>query len=406
MTREMAAGAVVDRAYVKDSSVPKDFACLEVTDTLQAYQQIAGCYRQTLDAKVVAITGSNGKTSTKDLTAAILGVNHRVSKTQGNFNNHVGVPRTLLEVSREDEFVVLEIGMNHPGEIAPLANIAAPQVAIVTNIGSAHLEYMKTRAAIAEEKGALLASLGAQGHAILPAEDEFADVLSRRTEASKITVGFSRGDVRAENLRATADGTHFNLVEGSTSHETFLSVTGRHMVLNGLLAVAAARSLGVPLADCISGLASVRLTKGRLERKNVAGFQILDDSYNANPDSMVAALQTLSELPIDGKRIAVLGKMGELGEESEAGHWRVGRAAATANLSQLIVVGAEAVGISHGAREAGMRSVECVPTVEAAAERLRESARPSDLILIKGSRSAGMERVYAALEANAATTTP
>ena len=180
-------------------ALPADFALIAVDDVLLAYQKIAAGYRRSLSLKVVAITGSNGKTSTKDLVAAVLSRRFQVVKTQGNLNNHIGVPKTLLDVKRSDEILVLEMGMNHPGEIAPLAQMAKPDVAVITNIGTAHIEYMKTREAIALEKGALAEAVGPSGYVILPAEDEFATSIAQRTSAKVMTVGTRRGDLRAEN---------------------------------------------------------------------------------------------------------------------------------------------------------------------------------------------------------------
>lgn len=394
-------GAIVE-VGARRGALPPDFALIEVPETLTAYQAIAGRYRWSLALKLVAITGSNGKTSTKDLTAALLGSERRVLKTSGNFNNHVGVPKTLLEASHLDEVAVLEIGMNHPGEIAPLAAIARPDLAIITNIGTAHIEHMKTRAAIALEKGVLAESVGSSGHVVLPAEDEFTPAIGRRTAATKITVGFTRGEIRAENLRPGETGTTFTLRAEGQTWEAMLPVPGKHMVLNGLLAVATARVYGISWERCLASLATVRLTKGRLERKTAGRLNFLDDSYNANPDSVVAAVETLARLPTQGRRIAVLGRMGELGEESEAGHLRVGEAAARERLDQLLVIGEEGRTIARGAKSAGAIAVVMVTDVESAADWLRENARPEDLILIKGSRSARLERITALLDSRTA----
>jgi UDP-N-acetylmuramoyl-tripeptide--D-alanyl-D-alanine ligase len=394
-----AIGAIVARDYKVPENLPPDFALIETEDTLLAYQQIAARYRRTLPMKVIGITGSNGKTSTKDFTAAVLGRKFRVLKTEGNFNNHIGVPRMLLRASRADEIAVLEMGMNHPGEIAPLAAMAAPQAAIITNIGTAHIEFMKTREAIALEKGALAEAIGADGFVILPAADDFSKAIAARTRARVVTVGLDAGDIRAENLSQDLDGSRFDLVADGERLSAALPVPSRHMVVNALLAVAAGRVCGLSLAECAAGLADVQLTKGRLERKILrSGLQVLDDSYNANPDSMAAALETLAHIPTQGRRIAVLGKMGELGEASESGHRRVGEVAARVGIDQLIGVGPEAAIITRSARDAGLKDSSVVASVEQAAGLLATQARPGDLILIKGSRSAGMERVITVLD--------
>ncbi len=390
-------GAVVARDFFRVAELPPGFAIVEVDDTLLAYQRIAAHYRRSLPLRVVAITGSNGKTSTKDFTAAALGNKFRVLKTEGNFNNHIGVPRMLLRAEPADEIAVLEMGMNHPGEIAPLAVMAAPQVAIITNVGTAHIEYMKTRAAIAREKGVLAEAVDSTGTVVLNAEDDFTASIAARTSALVIRVGLDRGDLRAEKFQQTIEGSRFEVVSDTGRVEAMLPVAGRHMVLNALLALAAAQACGSTLEEAVAGLSQARLTKGRLELKRVRGLQILDDTYNANPDSMTAALQTLARVPADGRRIAVLGRMGELGDQAEAGHRRVGEAAAAENIDQLIGVGTEARLIVESAREAGLRDATAVETVEEAAALLQRTARAGDTILVKGSRSAAMERVIAAL---------
>ena len=407
--RTGASGAIVDGSWVPPA-LPRDFSLIEVDDTLKAYQRLATNYRNRFSLKVIAITGSNGKTTTKDLAAAVLERQFTVTKTFGNLNNHIGVPQTLLGISPRDQVAVLEMGMNHPGEIAPLAAMARPDTAIITNIGSAHIEFMKTRAAIAREKGTLAAAVGPSGHVIFPAEDDFAESIARCTSAQVITVGFLRGELRAESVSEGLHGTRFHLVEGDVRAEVRLPILGRHMIVNALLAAAAGRVHGLPLDECARGLEAVQLTGGRLEVKSVAGFQIIDDSYNANPDSMVAALRTLSGMPTEGRRIAVLGRMGELGEFSEAGHRQVGDAVACEHIDQLITVGTEAGFIADNARAGGLRDVTAVSDVAEAAHFLRDMARGDDLILIKGSRSAAMERIISALAAQqimpAAPTTP
>ena len=387
-----ALGAIIEPGKI-GVTLPTRFALIEVDDTLLAYQRLAAAYRRALSCKLVAITGSNGKTSTKDLTAAVLASRFKVLKTSGNLNNHIGVPRTLLQISAQDDVAVVEIGMNHPGEIAPLARLAAPDAAVITNIGTAHIEYMKTREAIALEKGCLAEAVGERGHVVLTAEDPFSGSIAKRTKAQIVTVGFHRGDIRAENVQPDANGTVFTLVAGQERRSARLSVPGKHMVLNSLLAVAVGSIYGVTLSEAVASLAGVSLTKGRLELKSVAGLKFLDDSYNANPDSMVAALETLAGMPVDGRRIAILGRMGELGGEAAAGNQRVGEAAARGNIDRVVAIGADAEHLVQGARARGLQDATAMESVEEAAAWLNDFAQPEDLILIKGSRSAGLERV-------------
>jgi UDP-N-acetylmuramoyl-tripeptide--D-alanyl-D-alanine ligase len=354
---------------------------------------LAANYRSSLSLKVLAITGSNGKTSTKDFAASVLARKFRVTKTEGNFNNHVGLPRTILDANSGDEVGVWEIGMNHPGEIAALAKIAAPDLAIITNIGVAHIEFMGSREAIAGEKGALAEAIEPQGTVILNADDPFTERIAARTRARVVLAGTTGGAVQAIEIRQSAEGSEFTIVEGAHRCRAQLPVAGSHMVQNALLAVAAGRAFGLSIEECADGLASAPLTKARLQIREVGGVQFLDDSYNANPDSMKAALRTLVELDAEGKRIAVLGEMRELGTESERGHREIGETAATLGVDQLITIGDAAELIAQGARTAGFDRVLSARSTDEAAKLLGEIAEPGDLVLIKGSRAARTEEV-------------
>src|SRR5438552_3520181 len=386
-----AAGAIVDSNW--EGSGPKNFALIRTHDTLQAYQQLAANYRKSLTIKVVAITGSNGKTSTKDFTASVLGRRCRVTKTEGNFNNHVGLPRTILEATSEDEVAVWEIGMNHPGEIAELSKIAAPDAAIITNIGVAHIAFLGSRETIAREKGALAEAVGPEGTVILNADDLFSKAIAARTRAKVVFAGTTGGTVRAIEIRQSAEGSEFTILEGAHRCRAQLPVAGLHMVQNALLAVAAGRAFGLSIEESAAGLATSPLTKARLQIKEIGGVHFLDDSYNANPDSMKAALRTLVELDTEGKRIAVLGEMRELGRESERGHREVGEIAATLGVDHLITIGEVAEFIGQGARTAGLDNTTSARSTREAAELLGDLAGPGDLVLIKGSRAARTEEV-------------
>jgi UDP-N-acetylmuramoyl-tripeptide--D-alanyl-D-alanine ligase len=386
-----ATGALVNLDWT--GGAPNNFVLLRATDTLQAYQTLAANYRRSLALKVLAITGSNGKTSTKDFAASVLARRFRVTKTEGNFNNHVGLPRTILEATSEDEIAVWEIGMNHPGEIAALSKIAAPDTAIITNIGVAHIEFMGSREAIAMEKGALAEAVERQGTVILNADDPFSAGIAARTRAKVVLAGTTSGAVRAIEIRQSAEGSEFTIVEDAHRCRAQLPVAGSHMVQNALLAVAAGRAFGLSIEECAAGLAAAPLTKARLQIKEIGGVQFLDDSYNANPDSMKAALRTLVELDAEGKRIAVLGEMRELGAESERGHREVGETAAALGVDQLITIGDAAKLIAEGALAAGLDKVSSARSTGEAAKLLGETAEPGDLVLIKGSRAARTEEV-------------
>src|SRR5438270_3658710 len=384
-----AAGAIVDPGW--KGKAPKKFAVIRTKDTLIAYQNIAGNYRKSLSLKVIAITGSNGKTSTKDFTASVLAQKFRVTKTQGNFNNHVGLPRRILDATSQDTIAVWEIGRNHPGEVAALANIAAPDTAIITNVGVAHIEFMGSREAIAKEKGSLAEAVEASGTVILNADDPFSREIAGRTSARVVLAGIQDGTVRASDVEQSSDGSEFTILEGAHRCRAHLPVPGLHMVQHALLAIAAGRGFGLSLEECAAGLASTPLTKARLQIKEVKGVRFLDDSYNANPDSMKAALRTLMELDSDGKRIAVLGRMLELGAESERGHREVGEAAATLGVDHLISIGNDTIALA--AEQAGLENSAIAQDASDAAEILNEIVGPGDLVLIKGSRSSRTELV-------------
>jgi UDP-N-acetylmuramoyl-tripeptide--D-alanyl-D-alanine ligase len=383
-----AAAAVVDRVA---ENVPADFSLVQVDDTLIALHRLAAWYRSQLDAKVICVTGSNGKTSTKDFAAAVAATRFEVSKTAGNYNNHIGLPLTILSAKSTDQVCVWEIGMNHAGEIEPLARLARPHLGIITNIGVAHIEFLGSREAIAQEKGMLAEELDDQGVLILDASDDFCESIAARSRARVIRVG-SEGTLRAENLRPSVHGLDFDLVNGTERVAAHLPVTGDHMVKNALMAAVAGLELGLSLREVASGLASTQMSKGRLACAEVRGVTVLDDTYNANPDSMEAALRALRSLPGGGRRFAVLGSMGELGSYADEGYRRVGRVAAE-TMDVLITVGTEAASMAEAAEQEERCDVHRAADTMEAAKILRELSRSGDAAVIKGSRSARMERV-------------
>ena len=373
----------------KSGEVPAGKAVIIVPDTLFALQRLAHWWRSQLDIPVVCITGSNGKTSTKDFTTAVLSQKFNVNATKGNLNNHIGLPLTVLATAKEHTAAVYEIGMNHGGELSPLCEIARPQFGVITNIGSAHIEFFGSREAIAEEKGTLARYLPEDGLLITPAGCDFNEYFRARTRARLISVGNGRGIVRAEDIRPQADGTRFDLViEGEETHGVFIPVLGKHMVTNALLAAAVGWRLGIPADHIALGLSSVKLTTGRLRQIKWEGITLLDDTYNANPESMEAAIDTLAEIPVTegAQRIIVLGKMGELGAYAETAHARIGKLAIAKGL-RLIAVGDGAEGIA----EAG--GAPHFKKLHAAADWLLENSRSGDVILFKGSRAAAIEKV-------------
>jgi len=386
-----------DEAQKLSASAP----VLLAKNSLTALTNLAAAWRAKLDLKVLGITGSSGKTSTKEFAAAVLGSKFKVIKTHGNLNNHIGVPLSILAASASDKAAVWEVGMNHPGEIAPLAALIKPDCAIITNIGTAHIEYMKTRDAIALEKGMLAEAVPATGSVILSAEDDKTDSIAVRCRGKVIRTGLKNGNLTATEIVPASTGTTFTLVihsaDKSLTATASIPVQGLHMVQNALMAIAAGLELGIPLEAAVKGLARTELAAGRLEQRVHKGVTFLDDTYNANPDSMEAALSTLRFTPCMGRRIAVLGKMGELGDYAAEGYSRVG-CATVKYADVLVTVGQEARHISATARELGFSRIHEVEDTSAAARILDQLARPGDLVLVKGSRSARMETLFHKLQ--------
>ena len=368
--------------------LPRNFGVLSTPDSLTGLTLLASAWRKHLSLRPIVVTGSSGKTSVKDFTARVVRSQFRTTATEGNLNNHLGLPLSILCAGSQDQVAVWEIGMNHRGEIAPLAGLARPEIGIITGIGTAHIEFLGSRREIAREKGDLLERLPSSGWAIFPAEDDFAAELRARSSSSILEVGFSEGDLRASGIVPENGGSRFVIEGGFGTAEAFLPVPGRHMVGNALFAVVV---LGIPLNECAASLAGCELTGGRLRRIVRHGVTLLDDTYNANPDSMVAALETLFSLPGAGRRIAVLGVMGELGTHAKEGYERVGKAAAT--LDTLICVGIEASAIAETAVSLGLTDARIAADNEEAATILASVARAEDLVLLKGSRSARMEEI-------------
>jgi UDP-N-acetylmuramoyl-tripeptide--D-alanyl-D-alanine ligase len=354
-------------------------------------QSLARGYRCLLQPLIIGLTGSNGKTSTKDLTAVVMACKFQTRATLGNLNNHIGLPLTLLSLEEEDECGVVEMGMNHAGEIKVLVDIAMPDAAIVTNVGMAHIEYMGSQDAIGWEKGTLPANVHDEGVVVLNANDPYSLLIARHCQAPVFFAGTNAGDVRAFDLRANAEGTAFKLDFAGEVVETFLPIIGDHMVGNAALAACMGWAHGIAPADIADALRNAKLTGGRMETKSVQGIEFIDDSYNANPDSMKAGLSALAALQTSGRKIAVLGRMGELGIHAITGHRGVGAHAGSLALDAVFTVGDEAALISEAA--AGQTETRNFSTHEACAAHLKTILQPGDAVLLKGSRSAGMEKV-------------
>lgn len=396
-----AVGAVVSR--IPEEKLPEGFGLILVDDPLLALQRYSADYRKRLGLCTVGVTGSSGKTSTKEMIASVLSQRYRTQATEGNLNNHIGVPMTLLNFRPETEYGVVEMGMNHPGEIAPLAEMSAPRIGVITMIGHAHVENFSDVHGIAEEKSELLRALPADGVAVLNAEDPFCSYLCTRTQAQIVLVGNSdAAEWRAERVALSESGISFDLVHHDRRAPVSLPFWNRKMVCNALLAAGVGGAAGLTLEEIAKGLGAVSLPGHRMKVIHAGNRLIINDAYNANPESMIAALETLQEIPGVGARLAILGSMGELGERAEALHQDVGEDAAHRKLDGVIFVGPQSKFYLAGWKKAGgsMDVAFTVESSEAALESLK-SLPDAGLLLVKGSRFMKLERVVEYLTGNA-----
>ncbi|MDA8389827.1 MAG: UDP-N-acetylmuramoyl-tripeptide--D-alanyl-D-alanine ligase [Gammaproteobacteria bacterium] len=365
-----------------------------VDDTRAALGRLAAYWRNKHSARVVAVTGSNGKTTVKEMIALILAQAGPTIATAGNLNNDIGMPLTLLRLRPEHRYAVIEIGMNRPGEIAALSAIAGPDVAVVTNAGHAHLEGLGTTRAVAAEKGQIYRALRAGGVAVINADQPYAAAWRHAWSGRTITYGLeAAADVSARfTLTATGSNVRLSGPFGEEPLAVTLSVLGRHNVANAVAAAAAAAACAVPPAAIVAGLEAMHPVHGRLESLvGLHGMQLIDDTYNANPDSARAAVDVLAN--VSGERFLVLGDMAELGPEAAMLHKTLGAEAVRAGLEHIWTLGALAAHASAAAGHRGRHYEE----LEALIRDLQQAAHPHCAVLIKGSRRMGMERVVEAL---------
>lgn len=388
-------------ALLVSKRLPVNAPQLLVKDTRLALGKLAGWVREQSGARVVALTGSSGKTSVKEMTAAILRQCGNVLYTAGNFNNDIGVPLTLLRLTPEHQFAVIELGANHIGEIAYTTDLVRPESALVNNLAAAHLEGFGSLAGVAQAKGEIFAGLPADGVAIINADSNdfphWQTILNHKTLWRFAAQAASDVDFFASDVRVLAQGTAFNLHTPFGQIEAMLPLPGRHNVANALAATALAMSVGATLAAVKTGLAQIKAVPGRLFPIVLAeGKLLLDDSYNANVGSMTAAAQVLAEMP--GYRVMVVGDMGELGEQAAECHRQVGEAARAAGIDKVLSVGtlSELIGHASGKGEHFQNKAALVSRLGALVSEHKIIS-----ILVKGSRSTAMEQVVRALQENA-----
>ncbi|GAB6158874.1 UDP-N-acetylmuramoyl-tripeptide--D-alanyl-D-alanine ligase [Desulfotomaculum varum] len=392
-----AAALLVSRQVAVAAAVP----VVLVKDTLQALQRLAADNRARLTAPVVAVTGSNGKTTTKDMIASVLQTRYNTLKTQGNYNNELGLPLTLLNLTEQHQAAVVEMGMRGPGEIDFLAKLAKPNGAVITNIGEAHLERLGSVKNIALAKTEVLEHIEPGGFAVLNGDSPWLRELAGRCRGKVWFYSLTdRGDIQGYDIKPDGPGVKYQVIYPGGRGEICLPVPGSHNVLNSLAAVGVGLLLGLTFADIARGLQQVELTKMRLEIIKCQDITIINDTYNANPASVKAALKVLQETAT-GRKIAVLGNMYELGDLSRPGHREVGEAAAGVPVDYLVTVGQLARWVAEGGQQAGLAPA-CIRQCEdnqQAISILKNILQTGDTILIKGSRGMRMEQIVQELAA-------
>jgi UDP-N-acetylmuramoyl-tripeptide--D-alanyl-D-alanine ligase len=389
-----AAVCLVEERWLKQHDLPEGFNGVVVKDSLRALGDLAAAYRQRFEPLVIGVTGSNGKTTTKEMLASILSLSGPGLATEGNLNNLIGLPQMVFRLQPEHAWAVLEMGMSEPGEIDRLAEIAKPKVGIVLNAFPAHLQSMGSVEAVAQAKGELLFRVADNGLAVVNGDDPRVVSLPQNPSARRISFGIRRGEVRAENIRAHgAEGQSFTLVSPKGDAEVRLQACGSHNVYNALAAAAALLD-ELPLTTIVEGLARFTPYKGRFRIEQAGPLTLIDDSYNANPASTGAALATLAEIKGTARAFVALGDMLELGDDELDLHRLAGVQAAQV-ADRLYLIGELTVAAAEGAREAGMAADQvCSGSDHAAvANDIIERARPGDLILVKGSRGMRMETI-------------
>jgi len=383
-----AAGAVVSRLV--DEEIPQ----IAVEDAKRALGELGSAWRQQLSPIVVGVTGSNGKTTLKELTAACLATAAPTLATHGNLNNDIGMPLMLTRIEERHRFAVIEMGANHAGEIAYLTALAKPDVVVITNAGAAHLEGFGSLDGVARGKGEILCGEVRPKVAVLNADDRYFDYWSKLVEDTQmITFGIdAEADVHARNIVAEADCSSFDLLTPIGEIDITLPLPGRHNVRNACAAAAIAVAVGLDIADIKAGLESVKPVEGRLRRlAGVAGATVYDDSYNANPLSVVAAAEFLASLP--GENVMVLGDMGELGDDAARLHAETGSQVRDAGISRLLATGE----LSRNTVEAFGEGASWHADIDDLATRLKAELGEGVNVLVKGSRFMRMERVVEAL---------
>jgi len=399
-----AAAAFIQRHHPLSAELQKHCShktLIEVADPLRALGDVAHAWRTRLSLTVVAITGSNGKTTTKEMAWHIVNQRFSAFRNPGNWNNLIGLPLSLIAANRQHQVAILEMGMSARGEIQRLAEIAVPDIGLITNIGPAHLEQLHTIENIMAAKGELFAALRPEGTAVVNQDDARVVSLAHNTRAHVVTYGISAGDVRGMLSSDTRTSTIVSIAIGG--EKVSVTLPAGLCVSNALAAAAIGHALQMPLADIKRGLEQFQPLSGRMEFITLGAVTIINDAYNANPVSVERSLQTLSLMKNGSRRIAVLGDMLELGAEAAAYHRQAGYRAAQLGIDYLFLFGTFATAIADGARAGAMpeQQILIFDSKPALAQSLLQTLKPGDRVLIKGSRATGMEQIVQFLQQNA-----
>lgn len=394
-----AIGAIVNKDYDVSRLEDVEIDILAVNDTLKAYQDLAKLWRSKFSIPVIGITGSNGKTTTKDLTAAVLSGKWNVLKTQANFNNEIGLPMTLLQLNKSYDVAVVEMGMRGLGQIKLLTDIAKPTIGVITNVGETHMELLGSIENIAKAKSEMAQAIEIDGKVVLNADDEHVAKMHEVTKARPIYFGINHAaDVKAFNVKTAGEGkTEFDAFIGENMAHFTLNMLGIHNVYNCLAALAVGYACGLTIEEMQKGLASFKPTAMRFEYKKVGDFNVINDAYNASPMSTKAALSNLAKVT-DGRKILVMGDMFELGSVEVKAHEDIAVQAKEAGVSIIVTRGTLTQNTARKAREIGIPEVyECANHEEAVAT-LKKVLQKDDTVLFKGSHGMHMEKIIEILE--------
>lgn len=385
----------------RDAKAPDSVCMIRVQDTLKALGQLAKFYVQFVKVKVVAVTGSVGKTSTKEMIASVLSQQYRVVKTQGNYNNHIGLPLTIFGLTKEDEIAVLEMGMNHFGEIDYLADIAQPDVAVITNIGVSHIENLGSREGILKSKMEINSHLKKDGKLILNADNDMLRTVVLQVKDHVMTYSMEQtdGDFRAENVTSTGEGVLFDAIIEGKSYPVKVPALGDYHVYNALCALCVGSCFSMNIDAMIQGIAAYQNTGMRMKVQKVKDYTMIVDCYNAAPDSMKAALRVLKTFP-NPRRVAILGDMLEMGFYAKTAHYEVGKAVAENAIDVLITIGTLAEEIANGAKASGFLAehVYCFKNNIDCLRQIDTLLKAGDAVLLKASRGMALEEILQYLE--------